>query len=129
MGKKMNKVKEFGKKYWKVMLGGALLGVGGYGVYSLIRSSNTRKFTYDFANVIDEAKIEEECRKRISSIDWKLGNIEDFIDYGGAAEVMVDSVKLEDMGKFGEELLKIEGVTPDKTAWALVNVGKNVTEG
>lgn len=29
MGKKMNKVKEFGKKYWKVMLGGALLGVGG----------------------------------------------------------------------------------------------------
>ena len=55
--------------------------------------------------------------------------ITEVYDYEGAIEVIGDyTVKVSDLGKFGEALATVDGITGDNKVYVLANVAKNLGE-
>ena len=131
MGKKMEKIKEFGKKHWKEILGAVIVtgAVGGMG-YCVLNKVNKHSIGTSILKLPDPEKVENMRLDRIKGIDWKLGELEDITRGEGFVEPWVNKVPVTEMGKLGEELINnVDGVTADSTAWALISIKTNVTEG
>lgn len=143
MGKKMEKVKEFGKKHWKgILIGSGLAIIGGGAIYTLgqLKGINICEKLItkpmDLINIGKESgsanSIYEKVRlERIAGIEWDVGVLEDITEGPDFKEAWVDKVPITKMGELGKELLKLDGATEDTKAWTLISFTKSsgVTEG
>ena len=131
MGKKMEKIKEFGKKHWKEILGAVIVtgAVGGMG-YCVFNKANKHSIGTSILKLPDPEKVEKMRLDRIKGIDWKLGELEDITRAENFVETWVNKVPVTEMGKLGEELINnVDGVTADSTAWALISIEESVANG
>lgn len=119
---KMEKCKNFVKKHkWKIVAGLSLAAVGGI-VYGVSKTS---------------VKVDDIVEKALDNNDgyypgWKkldhdtigIGEVAD-LDINltsGYLEGIVNDISVTDIGKLGEELMKIDGVTEDKTVSVVFDV-------
>ena len=135
MGKKMEKVKEFGKKHWKgILIGSGLAIIGGGAIYTLgqLKGINfCEKLITKPMDLIDTGAYEKVRLERIAGIKWDVGVLEDITEGPDFKEAWVDKVPITKMGELGKELLKLDGATEDTKAWTLISFTKSsgVTEG
>ena len=139
------KVKDFFKKHKKLIVLGTVT-VGGIVACVVLdkrgkaaqRALKALKADDLAKNVIEvdelTKKLHEASVMEIQQFNpnWSVGSIEGvehYCDNWNSIEVLVNDLKLDDIGKLGEELLKSEGVTDDKNVSVFVYlfdpVGKN----
>lgn len=119
----MEKVKEFAKRNKKwIFLGTAVVAVvGGVTVYAITKKKP--KFTCWMSDGTPEWRLAED--ERIKALDWSVGTMTDLWDEGGYINGIVNKVTLEDLGKFGEELKKIEGVVSESGVDMVIGLNKS----
>lgn len=123
MENKTNKVKEFVKKH-KVAIAvgvGTTIVVAGY-LYTKSKGVNISEKAASTAKFL---------RPDVLPATMELGalGITEVYDYEGAIEVIGDyTVKVSDLGKFGEALATVDGITGDHTVYILANVAKQLPE-
>lgn len=123
----LDKVKDFGKKHWKELLAGGAV-VGG----TIAAISIGKKYTPPMPiKELTDSNTDwwKEEMKRIAELDWQVGQMTSLWDEGEFTEAIVNNVKVSDLGRFGEELKKIEGLTDESVIGAVIDITKEVTEG
>ena len=50
-------------------------------------------------------------KSRIEKLNWRLGDMTDLWNEGGHINTIINDITMADLGKLGDELIKIEGVT------------------
>lgn len=113
------------KKFWnkhkaELFIAGGTVIVSA-GLYKLFSSTDTSTVA-SVANKIIPKKI-----KDVPESLRKFG-ITEYNDYGQAAEMLTDDynrIRVEDLGKLGEALCDIPGITKDGLIWVLLNVNKD----
>lgn len=121
----MKKIKEFAKKHKTAICTTGTIIVGGVILYALYASKGKLKTTkIPIAHVKDVVPIKTSAPEALV----KFG-VNDVDVYTGAIECMTAfsphySVAVGDLGKFGEALCEVPGITPDSLAFALINVAK-----
>lgn len=126
----LEKTKEFGKKHWKELLAGCALVGAGVGCYVMCKDWKLKPTTNYLDNLeIDNANFLADEKERIAKVGWELGKMESLWDEGdNCVMTIINDVQVSDMGKFGEELLKIEGITPESSTSMIMSAIKDVND-
>lgn len=110
--KKIDEFKTFVKEHKKVIVNGAIcVGVTVGGIALLVVTKKSLKFPETSFKGMSISKCEEIEKARIDKLNWNLGTMTDLWDEGGCLNTIVTELTVSDLGKLGDELLKIDGVT------------------
>lgn len=101
-----NEVKEFVKTHKKEIALTALAVVGGAVVFAI-----TRKNPKIATQAVE--KVSENQWKWLDAPELSIGTITDLSTNGQWTDAIVNDITVADLGRFGEELCKIEGVKPN----------------
>ena len=64
------------------------------------------------------------CEKA-KAIGWGLGTMTDlWSDEGGSPNAIITNLKIDDLGKLGDELLKVEGISKEQLADIVISTGE-----
>lgn len=110
--KKIDEFKNFVKDHKKEIVNGAIgVGVTVGGIALLVSTKKTLKFPETSFKGMSISKWEEIEKARIDKLNWNLGTMTSLWDEGGCLNTIVTDLTVSDLGKLGDELLKIDGVT------------------
>ena len=118
---KMKQVKEFVVEHKKEIAIGVLVVVGGVTVYKIVKSTS-KITTIDLDSINYEYKDLE-----IPKLD--VGVIDDLWEDNWGKSLILNDCTVADMGKLGEEFLKIDGITKDTVVTATVGLLNKVNDG
>lgn len=122
---KKEKVLNFVKKHKKELAVAAVAVVGGAVVFAVTKKK-PKSINLLESNINSDWAEKEKAR--IAALDWKLGELTDFWDEGHCVNAIVNDITVADLGKLGEESLKIDGVTNDSTVSMVVCYLNNNSE-
>lgn len=116
------KLLKFMKSHKKEIIAAGLMTIGAVTLFVITkRKVDVPKFepaSALFVNKPDNWRAIED--KNIEALDWKLGKVTDLWPEGGWTNMIVKNVTPADLGKFGEEALKIDGVNSDTVIDTLI---------
>lgn len=121
MKNKFNKAWEFVKDYKREILIGAGVAIAaGFGLYKI--TSRKPEIIVDLEQISTETM---NC-KNLFKPELGVGVVEDAIKYDcGTIELMVDQLKLSDIGKLGEEIAnKIPDIHENAKVWSLISISE-----
>lgn len=125
MNAKMRKVKRFVMEHKKELAIAAVTITGGAIVFAITRKKSDKVTkAMEHSHKAVEATIEKWRDVDASAIN--MGSIVNCDTNGSWIDVMVDDITVSDLGKFGEELVKLETVNPDTEVSALISLIKDV---
>ena len=111
------KVLEFVKNHKKEIIISSLAIIGGTAIFVI-----TKKKPEFMRKVVPNFQTREEELVKINSLNWNCGELTDLWKEGKVTNLIINEVKVEELGKLGNELVKLEGVTNDSTISAIVGV-------
>lgn len=124
MNAKMKKAKGFVKEHKKELAIAAVTVVGGAIVFAITRKqSETIKKDMDRIHEAFTSTINEWRDLDKSVIE--LGTIESLDTNGEWIDAIVNDISVSDLGKLGEELVKLEGVNSETGVSAMISVLTN----
>lgn len=119
MEKKFNKMWEFVKDHKReILIGTGVAIAAGFGLYKI--TSRKPNIIVDLEQISTEATNCKNCFKP----ELGVGVVEDAIKYDcGTIELMLDQLKLSDMGRLGEEIAnKIPDIPENAKVWSLLDI-------
>lgn len=121
------KAKDFGKKHWKAILGTCVVvGSGAAIVWSISKDPIIKPMSTTLSTIADNKELLAKEQERIAKVGWTLGKMESLWDEGDGMMAIINDVAVSDMGKFGEELLKIEGTKPETMTSVIIGLCNDV---
>jgi hypothetical protein len=112
---KLAQVKAFAKDHKKEIAIGIGVLVGGTVVYKIVKSSPK---VIDICETIDKSNV----IKDLEIPKTELGTINELWQDGFGKNLILNDVTVGDLGKVGEEFLKIDGVTNETVVTAVVGL-------
>lgn len=107
--KKLDEMKTFVKEHKNEIIAGAIgVGVTVCGITYIMVTKKPVKIPE--AVKPNFAAIE---KSRIEKLNWKLGDMTDLWNEGGCINTIINDITMADLGKLGDELMNIEGVTKE----------------
>ena len=122
---KQNKLVKFVKDHKKGILIGAASAVTAIGGIILCAIANKKSepiSLVEFSGVFSTPSAND-----IDVADWSVGTLTDCWREGGWVNLIAKDFTVADAGKFGEELMKIEGVTADTALQTVISFEDVVT--
>lgn len=113
------KVWAFVKGHKKEIILTSLAIVGGTALFIV-----TKKKPECLKKVFPNFRTRSEELNYIDSLDWKVGKLTDLWNEFESTNAVVYDVKIEELGKLGDEFLKIGGLTQDDTVSAVIGIDK-----
>lgn len=115
-----NKVKEFVKTHKKEIALTAVAVVGGVIIFAITKKKP--KIVTQLAEAVPANKW-----RWIDAPELELGTITDLSTNGEWIDAIVNDITVGDLGRFGEELCKIEGVNPNTIVSSMMSfIGEKV---
>lgn len=118
----MSKVTEFVKKHKaEIAIGtiGAITVIGGCVIFAITKKVPKASEILEHVSENSYANRLAKEKERIANLGWSFGNITDLWNEGINTHMIVQDVKLADLGKFGEECLKFNDTT-DETLTSMI---------
>lgn len=127
---KMEKVKNFVKEHKKEIAIGALTLIGGCAVYGVCKktpkiekTTKGSEKTMVFMRFFVDSEGFRNQKNLTDTIDFDLkDSLTSVTDFGDVINVIHDNLTVDDLGKLGEDLLKIDGVTKNNKIDVALNI-------
>lgn len=121
---KMEKVKNFVREHKNgFIIAGTTIVVVGCGIVYAIASKKSEVVEKVISEIPNWRAVEDE---KIKALNWGVGTMTDLWDEGDHMHAIVNDVTVENLGKFGEELTKFEGVAKDDIISMFIGFANNV---
>ena len=114
---KKEKVLNFVKEHKKELAIAAVAVVGGTVLFALTRK---KPESIKMLEATAGSDWKQKELARIEALDWNLGEVTDLWNEGECVNAIINDITVADLGKLGEESLKIEGITKDTTVSMLI---------
>ena len=124
--KGFSKVKNFGKEHWKEILGTCVVLGSGAAIIWGIAKDSIKPISTTLSTIADDKELLVKEQERIAKVGWTLGKMENLWDDEDGVMAIINDVAVSDMGKFGEELMKIEGTKPETMTGIIIGLCKDV---
>ena len=128
--KKENKVWNFIKKHKEEIAIAVCVTAAGVVLYAITKKGlkiykNHEKDGIKILETITDATKVPEIKL---PVDFNIGDVYDFSDYKGCLELGVNDLTVQQLGDFGKELLKIDGVKEETIVMGIFDVIKDKVE-
>lgn len=119
--------KTFVKENWKPIVGYTIGGLATIGL-GVVAFKGIKKLPVGEGAVLQSiSDWQAKEQERIASVGWNgVGELTSLWDEGGCTNAIVENLKYEDMGKLGEELLKIDGIAKDSGVDLVIGMAKEI---